>query len=484
MHILKFMLTVAVVIGSSSVATAQPPADQTPPLVLAGGTLIDGKGGQPIRDSIIVIQGERIVAVGTRTEVQIPPNSHVVSTAGKTVLPGLIDSHMHMRDYMVPLFLHFGVTTIADINNYTDWTIAQREALKTGKIKGPRLFVSGTAVGGVLGNDRSQLPGQPRRPFGAYSRTSSSGADSPAVAVETPEEARAYVRSLLTKRVDVIKVDLDLTLDQLRAVLEEAAKGGVAVVGHSLNIRKAAEVGLRYAEHTDTIARSVLEEERGREGLDEAARLEQAGDLPERLMDASAFDSLVSLLVQKHVFVNPTLFARWRESSPRDAQWKKVAAEFIKDPGLAFVPPAIRQSWVHPSKHGPDPVGFAKVTDFLRRFENAGGKIIPGTDAGGNGTIPGLSLHYEMQMLVDLGVSPMRAIQGATLWGAEFIGQQRDLGSVEVGKLADIVVIDGDPLSDISTTQNVQLVIEGGKIEDTDFDPAFRNPIPRPLSSS
>ena len=170
------------------------------------------------------------------------------------------------------------------------------------------------------------------------------------------EETRAYARNLLAKRVDMLKVDLDLTLDQLRAVIEEAAKAGVPVVGHSQNIRKAAEAGLKYMEHTDTLGRGVLNEN-----------------------------------VQ------------------------------------------------------------------------AGGKVAAGTDAG---FMPGITLHYEMQMLVDAGIPPMKVIQAATLWGAESIGQQKDLGSIEPGKLADVTVIEGNPLNDITATKNIRMVIKDGKVLD------------------
>jgi imidazolonepropionase-like amidohydrolase len=103
--------------------------------------------------------------------------------------------------------------------------------------------------------------------------------------------------------------------------------------------------------------------------------------------------------------------------------------------------------------------------------------VLAGTDAG---WLPGLSLHYEMQMLTDMGVPPIKAIQGATLWAAESIGQGKDLGSVEAGKLADFTIIEGNPLADISATRNVRMVIKDGQVVDTAYDPRFVNPMPRP----
>ena len=115
-------------------------------------------------------------------------------------------------------------------------------------------------------------------------------------------------------------------------------------------------------------------------------------------------------------------------------------------------------------------------------YSEAGGKILAATDAvcgGCNQIVPGLSLHYEMQMLTDMGISPMRAIQGATLWSADVIGQQNDLGSVEVGKLADFTIVEGNPLADIAATRNVRMVIKDGAVVDTSYDPTWTNPIPR-----
>jgi predicted amidohydrolase YtcJ len=112
-------------------------------LVLEGGTLIDGTGRAPVADAVVVVQGNRITAVGRRGQVTVPPNANVVRANGLTILPGLIDGHLHLRDWQLPMFLPYGVTTLADIHNDTAWSIAQREALKSGRIKGPRLFVSG-----------------------------------------------------------------------------------------------------------------------------------------------------------------------------------------------------------------------------------------------------------------------------------------------------------------------------------------------------
>ena len=421
---------------------------QVPTLVLEGGTLIDGKGGTPINDAVVVIEGSRIKSVGVRGQLSYPQTARVVRAEGRTILPGLIDPHVHLRDYMPPLFLRYGVTTVGDTNNYTDWILGQRAALKSGQIKGPRLYVSGTAAAGP----EAEETGISHR-------------------LGTVNEARSYVRGLIARGVDVIKVDLNLTLEQLRAITDEAAQAGVPVVGHSQNIRKAVEIGgLRYMEHTDTLGRAILEE-MGPEILKKGIAN------PERLMDTNRFEPLIQLMVRERVFLNPTAVGRWRSSTPRGQEWANAAKEMIKDSGLAFVPENVRLSWTQLPGREPDAEGYRRTAGFVRRYAAAGGKVLAGPDAG---WLPGLSLHYEMQMIADMGVPPMKALQGATLWAAESIGQGRDLGSIEPGKLADFTVIEGNPLADISATKNVRMVIKDGQVLDTSYDPRFVNPMPRP----
>jgi imidazolonepropionase-like amidohydrolase len=195
------------------------------------------------------------------------------------------------------------------------------------------------------------------------------------------------------------------------------------------------------------------------------------------LMDTSLFPPLIAFMVKQGVYVNPTLAAQWRSSTARGAEWAAAAKPIAQDPGLAFVPADVRQSWTQPDSRKPNAEGYAKMAEFVRKYAEAGGKVVSATDAG---WMPGLSMHYEMQMLSDIGVAPMKIIQGATLWGAEAVGKAKDLGSVEPGKLADVIVVEGNPLTDIAATRNIRMVIKDGQVVDTTYDPRFVNPLPRP----
>jgi imidazolonepropionase-like amidohydrolase len=272
--------------------------------------------------------------------------------------------------------------------------------------------------------------------------------------------------------VDVIKVDSSLSYDQLRAVVEEASRAGLSVVGHSQNIRKAAEVGLKYMEHTNTLTEAILE------AMGRTARVtpdQRGADIA--LMDPALFPPLIAFMVKQGVYVNPTLAAQWRSSTPRGAEWAAAAGQIVQDPGLAFVPADVRKSWTQPDNREPNREGYAKLAEFVRKYAAAGGKVVSATDAG---WMPGLSMHYEMQMLSDIGVAPMKVIQGATLWGAEAVGKSKELGSVEPGKLADLLVVEGNPLDNIAATRNIRMVIKDGQVLDTAYDPGFVNPLPRP----
>ena len=429
----------------------QAPSAQNRVLVLEGGTLIDGTGRAPIADAVVVVEGPRITAVGARGQVTYPATANVIRLNGRTILPGLIDGHLHLRDWQVPMFLPYGITTIADIHNDTAWSIAQREALKSGKIKGPRMFVSGARVTGPLGNPATD---------GSF--------------VRDVAEARAYVRRLAKAGVDHIKVDLTITADQLRAVIEEANAARLKVLGHTQNIKKAVDMGMKHMEHMDTMARALLEQE-GKEPRPK-------GTTSEAAVNPKLFPPFIDYLVKQGVYINPTLVLSWGGGTGRWRDQATLAAELAKDPNLAFVPADARAAWTRPPGAR---AGYENISEFLRKYSEAGGKILAATDTGCcTQIVPGLSLHYEMQMLTDMGIPPMKALQGATLWAAEVIGQEKDLGSIQPGKLADFTIVEGNPIADIGATRNVRMVIKGGEVMDTKYLPNWVNPIPRTVGGA
>jgi imidazolonepropionase-like amidohydrolase len=437
-------------------------------LVIEGGTLIDGTGRNPVSNAVVVVEGTRIKAVGTKGQVSYPQNARVINAQGKTLLPGLIDSHIHFDSWMFPLFLHFGVTSVFDTANPTAWSIAQREAVEKGHIQGPRLFVTGAVVDGPA--ERSNMNHSTER--GGYR-----------FHARTTEEARKLTQDLIAQGVDAIKVHEGLTPELLKAVTDTARQAGVEVVGHSHNSREAILAGLKFIEHTTPVWRAIITDPAKLKEIEE-----QGIAYPEALMEPSQFDSLISLAVKEKVYLNATLSAQWRAANPRAKDWARRAAELAKDPALAFVPKDRLQAWEQganaPANENPKvvelrTVAFKRVQEFVRRYAEAGGWVVPGSDTG---IVPGLGLHNEMQSMVDSGMTPMQVILGATKWSAELMHREKDLGTIEAGKLADIIAVDGDPLADIQALQKASLVIKEGKVINTAFDPKFVNPLPRPVN--
>ena len=454
---IALFVTTAMVLGSLNMHA------QVPTVVLEGGTLIDGTGRNPINNAVVVIEGNRIKSVGTKGQVAYPSNARVINTDGKTILPGLVDGHVHLDiyfpSYMPQMLLHYGVTAVADLNNDTDWILLQRDLLNSGKERGPRMYISGEALDGA---------------------TSVTNTDQRVVvhSLKTPEEARAQVRSLVAKGVDMVKTNYTLTFEQLAAILDEAKKSNVPVVGHTRNMRKAAELGMKYMEHMNTVAWAVLDDDMGYE------RWQREGFTPERRMDTSKFPALVDFMVKQGVFINPTLVNNWRTATPRAKEMADAANQILMDRTLtAIVPAGAQQAWKNLSGgRNSDVEGYNKVKEFVTQYVKAGGKIVAGTDEGGV-TMPGLSLHYEMQMFTDMGISPMNAIQAATLWSAESFGKSKDVGSIEAGKFADFMIIEGNPLNDIKSTRNVKMVIKGGQVMDTAYDAKALTPVARPFGT-
>jgi imidazolonepropionase-like amidohydrolase len=438
---------------------------QNPVTVVDGGTLIDGNGGVPIQNAVVVIEGARIQAVGTRGTVTYPPHARVIKADGMTVLPGLIDAHIHSLDFFPQLFLHFGVTTVYDLSNPTDWIIAQRDALRKGRIKGPRMFVTGEIIDGPdASEDR-------RDEYRSH--------------VHSPDQARTFARSLLKRGVDALKVYQNLTPELLQPVVEEAHRAGTEAVGHSSDANDAIRAGLKFIEHTTPIAHATI-------GDPETLKAMDAGRLPtpEADMNPALFPPLIDLMLKNGVYYNPTITRVAINALPKRNQWYAEAAQLLGQPDYRFIPAARREVWLQTAKNpraDTDPragEGLRKTQEFIRLYAQAGGRIIAGPDSGpssGPANMAGLAMHVEMEALVDAGLTPMQALQSSTKWAADLLHKQ-DLGTIAPGKTADVILIDGDPLADIRTTRKIRTVIMDGKVVDTTLNPTFRNPIPRPVA--
>jgi hypothetical protein len=448
---------------------------QTRPVVIQGGTLIDGTGRPPLADAVVVFQDGRIRDVGERGKIAIPQGAEVIDAKGKTILPGLIDGHCHFRDWMGEVYLAFGVTTCPNISNSpADWIIAQREGQRQGSIRGPRVWASGNVIDGPPPKGLSA---------GALRRQRTS------IIVENEDEARKAVRDLVAKGVDGIKLFERLTPQAAKAAAEESHRLGKPVIGHTLDIFASAANGYQSVEHSWSVLYTSIQDPKKKSELDFARMTGKVNTAEVHVhMEPEVFGRLIKTMVEKRVHWSPTWATWFRGLSARAAKMKQQEIALLKDPRLRYLPAYILKSVeehfamyesASPEKRAQYLDGYRKVQDWVRRFIAAGGKMHLGSDP--NSVLPGYAVHIEVEMAADAGITPVQAIRSASLSIAEAWRKEKDYGSVEKGKVADVVIVRGDPLKDISATQQVEMVYMDGKAVDISYHPDYKNPIPRPI---
>ena len=458
-------------------------ATKKAPIVIQGGRLIDGNGGKPVDRATVIIEGNRIQRVA-QGKVDFPKEARIIDASGKTILPGLIDNHVHYRDHSGELFLAHGVTSVRDLGNPLDWILAQRDAIALGKVAGPRIFCAGPG-----------FFGKARRPDH--------------IVPTSPEDGRRMTRAHIERGVDFVNLYIGVPLDIIRAVAEEAHAAGLRVTDHlDANILPYAEAGVDAVEHATGCAEATIRSEKGLKGLAEI-KLWLAKFLgPWTLAEREHFAEITEFLAQRGTFIEPTMVL-WGASLGMRDKWEREDYELLKDPGLSYIPEDLRLLWVdhHYVAYGVRPKeepeqdvvianrysiygilpenrlreGHKRLQEFLCRLVKAGGNVVTGTDAGA-AVIPGISLHRELELMVAAGLSPMQAIQAATKVGADYLGKLSELGTVEKGKLADLIVVRGNPLEDITHARRIDVVVKDGAIVDTHYHESFSNPIPRPTS--
>ena len=440
-------------------------------LVVQEGKLIDGTGRPPIEDSAIVIRAGRFQAVGRRGEVAIPADAQIIDAKGKTILPGFIDGHGHLEEFHGELYLHLGITTCASIELYQDgpWTLAQKQGTDLGKIRGPRIWMSGRAIGGVsTGHDA----------FG--SRTARDN-----IIVTTSKEVRHAVQRKKEIGCDILKVNEFLSRDLVTVACDEAHRRGMPVAAHSWDVVGSANAGVDSIEHIWSVGYSSIPYGPARRKLAED-RL--GGVIDQELAGAyyqtENFDAVIGAMVERQVAWTPTI-AKWlRPLSPSAQRFRQRENQILNDPN-ADLPAAVRvvtdnaydkllrrytAAQLEQAK-----IGYEKANDFIQRFVRAGGILKEGSDPPRG--MAALLMHQALVMDVEAGVPPMTAIQAATLNVARTFNEDKDYGSVEPGKVADLSIVEGDPLEDIWMTQNVKMVVMDGKVIDIGFT-KYKNPIP------
>ena len=440
-------------------------------LVLQGGTLIDGTGRAPIENSVIVIDGNRIKEIGRAGQVTIPQGSQVVDLHGKTVLPGFIDGHCHWEAFWGELYLHLGITTCVSIETQQNgpWMLAQKEGTEMGKIRGPRIWATGQALGAREGAFETEGS----RAWRGYMK------------VPNAEAARAIVQAKKKQGYDALKLSEFLDSSLVAVVTDEAHKLGMGVTTHSWDAIASANAGVDGIEHIWSVGyTSIMDLDKRRQlAVDRTAGRIDA-EVAGSLYQPENYDKVIAPMVAHHVAWTPTI-AKWlRPLSPSAQRFWQREQEILGDPNANF-PAAVRVITEYTTeklfkRYKPDQlektkIGYRNANEFIRRFVAAGGILKEGSDSPRG--MAGLLMHEALTMDVEAGVPPMTAIQAATLNVAKTFHKDKDYGSVESGKVADLSIIEGDPLKDMWMTQNVKMVVMNGKIIDHQFH-KYVNPIP------
>lgn len=457
--------------------------DKKRQVVIQGGQLINGNGGKPIPNATVLIEGNRIKRVA-QGRVDFPEEARIINATGKTVLPGLIDNHVHYRNHSGALFLAHGVTSVRDLGNPADWILAQRDAVALDKIPGPRIFCAGGGFYGKATRGHHMVPAN-------------------------PEDARRMMRKLIERGVDYAKLHLGVPVDIARAVADEAHAAGMRVTDHlESSIIPYAEAGVDGVEHATGCAEATIRSEQGLKKFKSFNLWLQKFLGPWTLAERGHFTEVAEFLAKRGTFIEPTMVL-WGASLGMREKWEREDYELLKSPGLSYIPEDQRLLWLdhHYIAYGargkkepeqdvimgnrysiygilPEDElqeGHRRLQEFLCQLVTAGGNVVTGTDSGA-AVIPGISLHRELEFMVRAGLSPMQAIQAATKVGADYLGKGQELGTVDEGKLADLIVVRGDPLENITHSRRIDVVIKDGEIVDTRYQESFSNPIPRPTS--
>lgn len=392
-----------------------PPAGQGTALAIVGATLIDGRGGPPVPDSVVLVEGDRIVAAGPRASVTVPAGARTVPGEGLSVLPGLIDAHFHVeRDYeLPPLVLSHGVTSLRDPGQW----IETFEPIRRATSPEPRCFVTGGHL--------DQAPA-------AHPRD--------ACIVESDEEVRTAVNRFVDGGASAIKVYYRLSLDRIRIACDAARARGVPVTAHLelVDADQAIRAGLTGIEHVTSVGTALADPS-------DAARFRAAISGENEARRKARYELWSGLDLENNPRVKPLLDLMIRERtffSVTLAVFERRAG----DPRVTEV----------------EARGFQNMLRFVRLCHQAGVTLVVGSHSVVPKAGRGWAYQRELELLCECGCSPLEAIRAGTLDNARFFRQEDRLGTIEPGKLADLFLVEGDPARDIGALSHVRRVMLGG----------------------
>jgi len=400
-----------------AVGFAAQPASVT---AIVGGRLIDGTGKPAVENSVVVLKDGKIVAAGPAQTTPVPEGAQVVDAHGKSVLPGLWEMHAHFEQVeWGPIYLATGVTTARDVGNEREFIVAARDAIASGHGLGPRLVMAGVVDG-----------------TGPFSLG--------VIRVDTPEQAREQVQKYKAAGFQQIKIYSSVKPEILKVVTAEAHRLGMTVTGHipfGMNAIQGIEDGMDQINHVEYLAKVMVDPK------------SQTID-----PDAPNVKKVIKLLLEHHIVVDDTLALMEVILHSLD----RPISSF--EPGIMKVAPELKEGLetmgAPAAKAEQSAAMFRALAATVRLLHQAGVPIVAGTDQ----AVPGFSLDREIELYVQAGFTPMEAIQAATLVPARAMGMEKDSGTIEAGKRADVILVDGNPLENISDIRKVSAVFAAGKM--------------------
>jgi imidazolonepropionase-like amidohydrolase len=397
-------------------------SNNTKAVILEGATLIDGTGALPKPNTTIVIDGNRIVFASNNTANNFDLNfsaARSVNLTGKYIIPGLFDMHAHVAnvlkdsynqnesEYMLHMLLTHGITTIRNPGGPTEQSVALRDNVSEGIIAGPQIFTAG------------QLLNTPQIPVPFVEKE-----------VQTEQDVRQEVRAQAAAGVDYIKLYVGLTPDLVKAAIDEAHFYKKKIIGHlyMTSWTDAANLGIDALTHGVPVSPFLLSEANQQKFLD-------SGDHPFNhllwldLVDLNGpeINNMISGLVNNNIPVDPTLDIY--EIITKESQHQYL---------------------------------WPKVLQLTKKLYDNGVTILSGSDIPNFDLVPGASLHHELELLIEAGISPLEVIKIATKNGAQALGIEEDVGTIEPGKQADMIILSDNPVEDIHNTKEIEAVINNG----------------------
>jgi imidazolonepropionase-like amidohydrolase len=458
-------LLLAAIFVAFSCASAPPPS-----LAITHVTVIDATGGPAAPDMTVFIADERIAAVGPSSSVSTPRTTKTIDASGKFLIPGLVDMHVHLtgagepagsREFILPLLLANGITTVRDMGGNLESLIALRHEIESGKLPAPRVLFAGP-----------YLDGHP--PF-----------FQPSLVVTNSAEAAADVHSLISRGADFIKVQSNLSREAYFAIADICRRERVTFVGHvpdRVTAAEASDAGQKSIEHLTGVLRACSSEEQllMRKQFAAAPKKATIGqslnrelgwqrELLESYSDQQA-EGLIRTFLRNQTWQVPTLILLRNDAYPtprtdpsRDSRRKYIPLEVLanwqkgamdRDKGATPEEFALRELLMQASLR------------IVAKMNAAGVRVMAGTDTTAPFIFPGSSLHEELALLVQAGLTPMQALQAATKLPAEFLARQQTQGTIEPGRIADLLLLDANPLEDIHNTERIRAVVFRGKLLD------------------